>query len=314
MDQPASFNSDESSDPYTSDPYEWSPIATDELDRQEHRMKPWQMRYLILLVFTVLLGNLGIASLRLGNSEGAFFTGVWIAQYVMLWLGIHSYVASKGARILLGGFLTGCLSVSVILGMIIAWRFVPVDVIIIILIGSLGIYGLAGWMLSQMLRRCDFDFVSYRKDRTGQYSIRTMLGLMTGSAILAMATKWLSWNPSAAGVAFEIVDWIVIGIWFGWLAFGLGLLGFLQLGAVRSRIRWFYRPLWGLAVLLGPSLFLVVGMLLLSQGKRFVFGLRQEYFQAAYLVAAGITFGIAVVIPLLPYHPQGNPTEGQVDH
>ena len=168
------------------------------------------------------------------------------------------------------------------------------------MVGSLGIYSLAGWLLSRILRRSDFYWISKTTVNSGQYSIRLMLGAMIVSAMVAMAAKGLRFRPVGSGISYSFMDFLAIGIWFMWLAIGIMLLAFFQIGAVRSRSRLYYRRLFTFVLLAGPLVFQTVGLMLISIGAAFSMHHRLEFYLMAYAIEAGIVVGIASVIPLLP--------------
>ncbi|MFN6400035.1 MAG: hypothetical protein ACK449_09080 [Planctomycetota bacterium] len=71
------------------------------------------------MLLTTVIGDLGAASLQLGKSlVASIFIGLWIAQYVVLSLLIHSYITSRFMRILFGLMLR--ISIS-LLAMAIKW-------------------------------------------------------------------------------------------------------------------------------------------------------------------------------------------------
>jgi len=287
------------------DPFELVEAPVSDLQQSPQWMTRLQVLWGILLLIATVVGDFGVPSLQLGpDGLGCISVGLWLAQYIVLWLLIHSYVASKLARVLLGLILTLCISFFVIVGMGIGWQGMPIDFGLIIMVGSLGIYALAGWLLSRMLWRSNFYWVSKNRASSGQYSIRMMLGAMAGSAMVAMAAKWLRFSSFGPGIP-SLIDFLAIGIWFTWLAIGIMLLGFFEVGAFRSKSRLFYRGLFILVLLAGPLVFQTVGLMLINIDPGFTYaGLswdqRLQYYGFAYAIEAGIVLGIAAVIPLLP--------------
>jgi hypothetical protein len=297
------------------DPFELVEAPVSDLQQSPQWMTRLQVLWGILLLIATVVGDFGVPSLQLGpDGLGCISVGLWLAQYIVLWLLIHSYVASKLARVLLGLILTLCISFFVIVGMGIGWRGMPIDFGLIIMVGSLGIYALAGWLLSRMLWRSDFYWVSKNRASSGQYSIRMMLGAMAGSAMVAMAAKWLRFSSFGPGIP-SLIDFLAIGIWFTWLAIGIMLLGFFEVGAFRSKSRLFYRGLFIFVLLAGPLVFQTVGLMLISIGPNFTGpGLSWDfqYYVFAYAIEAGIVLGIAAVIPLLP--ARHDPKSPRVHH
>jgi hypothetical protein len=284
------------------DPFELVEAPANDPQQSPQRMKRLQVLWGILLLIATLVGDFGVPSLQPGPGWlGCISIGLWLAQYIALWLLIHSYVASKLTRVLLGLILPLCISLFVIVGMGIAWPpGIPIRIVAIIMVGSLGIYSLAGWLLSQLLRRSDFYWISKTTVNSGQYSIRLMLGAMIVSAMVAMAAKGLRFRPVGLGINYSFMDFLAIGIWFTWLAIGIMLLAFLQIGAVRSRSRLYYRRLFTFVLLAGPLVFQTVGLMLISIGDAFSMNHGLERYLWAYAIEAGIVVGIASVIPLLP--------------
>jgi len=299
------------------DPYELVEAPVSDLQQSPQWITRLQVLWGILLLIATVVGDFGVPSLQLGpDGLGCISVGLWLAQYIVLWLLIHSYVSSKLARVLLGLILTLCISFFVIVGMGIGWQGMPIDFGLIIMVGSLGIYALAGWLLSQMLRCSDFYWVSKNRAGSGQYSIRMMLGAMAGSAMVAMAAKWLRFSSFGPGIP-SLIDFLAIGIWFTWLAIGIMLLGFFEVGAFRSKSRLFYRGLFILVLLAGPLVFQTVALMLISIDPEFgdpglSWDQRLEYYGFAYAIEAGIVLGIAAVIPLLP--ARHDPKSPRVHH
>ncbi len=87
--------------------------------KENPRIRRPQVVWGFLLLLTTVIGDLGAASLQLGKSlVASIFIGLWIAQYVVLSLLIHSYITSRFMRILFGLMLR--ISIS-LLAMAIKW-------------------------------------------------------------------------------------------------------------------------------------------------------------------------------------------------
>ena len=85
------------------DPYELVEAPGSDLQQSPQRMTRLQVLWGILLLIATVVGDFGVPSLQLGPDWlGGVSVGLWLAQYIVLWLLIHSYVASKLARVLLG--------------------------------------------------------------------------------------------------------------------------------------------------------------------------------------------------------------------
>jgi len=298
-----------SDDPYAID----EGLTVDPTDRSSKlnhpggnpRMSRLQVIWGALLLMTTVIGDLSVASLQLGESFVAcIFIGLWIAQYMALWLLIHSYITSRFMRILFGLMLTISIGLLASVGMSIAWPpGIPNDVIGIILLGSVGIYGIAGWIQSLLLGMSDFQWFPRDRANSSQFSIRMMLGAMVVSALLAMAIKWL--KVSSEPTVFDSVKLLVaIGIWFGWIAIGIGLVSFLAVAAIRSKSRLFYIPVFLLVLLIGPLLVQTVGLWIVNFGEELRSDQRSEYYLWTYGIEAGLILGILAVVPLLPSGPK----------
>jgi len=188
----------------------------------------------------------------------------------------------------------------VIIGFNIAWTpRVPIEFVAIICLGGLAIYLVAGWLQSQMFRRSDFYWVTRDRAGSGQYSIRSMLGLTAISAGLALGAKSIS-NTTVYKQGWTGWDLVAMGIWFIWTSLAMGLLSFLLLGALRSKSRWFYLPLFGVALLLGPAIFQTLAFAILTSSPEFGFLQRTEYYIWAYAVTLGVVAGVLMVVPLIP--------------
>lgn len=286
---------------HAEDGYEWDEDS--ELRVLERSLSPSKLQFLwgVLLLLVAVAGDLGAASLKLGQgSLAGFVIGLWLAQYLALWLVIQSYVRGRLKRILLGVLLSLGISMIVILGFNIAWRpGVPIVFVALIELGSVGIYLLAGWLQKLMYWWSDFSWLETDQTDSRQYSIRTMLGVTVLSAIFALGAKWIVVAPNP-GRSLMVNDLISIGIWFGWIGINLGFLCFLLVGALRSEYRWFYVTLFGLALLLGPAAFQAVAYRILSNSSSFKFVQSAEHYRMAYAITLGVVVGIAMVIPLLP--------------
>lgn len=286
---------------HAEDGYEWDEDSEHRVLERSLSPRKIQVLWGILLLILVVLGDLGAASLKLGDgSLAGFVVGLWLAQYLALWLVIHSYVKGRLRRLLLGVILSLGISTIVILGFNIAWTpGVPIGFVGLIELGSVGIYLLAGWLMGLMFWRSDFCWLQGDQPSSRQYSIRTMLGVTVLSAIFALVAKRIVVAPNP-GRSLMVNDLISIGIWFGWIGLSVGLLCFLQVGALRSKKRWFYVLLFGLALLIGPLVFQAVGSWVMSLSSTFKFVQRTEHYRVAYTITLGFVVGIAMVIPLLP--------------
>jgi hypothetical protein len=284
------------------DSCEWDGDSQTRAPELSQRFDGFQLLWGLLLAILVLVGDLGIASLGL-EQEGflaCFSVGLWLAQYLAIWLLLHSYVPDRLLRFLLGGPLSVATSMLVIIGFNIAWTpRVPIEFVAIICLGGLAIYLLAGWLQSQMFRRSDFYWVTRDQVGSGQYSIRSMLGLTAISAGLALGAKWIS-NTTVYRQGWTGWDLVALGIWFIWTSLAMGLLSFLLLGALRSKSRWFYLPLFGVALLLGPAIFQTLAFAILTSSPEFGFLQRTEYYIWAYAVTLGVVAGVLMVVPLIP--------------
>jgi hypothetical protein len=293
--KPLDHNSHKDSD-------EWDGDLQTRAPELSQRFNGIQLLWGLLLGILVLVGDLGFASLRL-KQEGflaCFSVGLWLAQYLAIWLLLHSYVPDRLLRFLLGGPLSVATSMLVIIGFNIAWiPRVPIVFVAIICLGGLAIYLVAGWLQSQMFRRSDFYWVTRDRAGSGQYSIRSMLGLTAISAGLALGAKSIS-NTTVYKQGWTGWDLVAMGIWFIWTSLAMGLLSFLLLGALRSKSRWFYLPLFGVALLLGPAIFQTLAFAILTSSPEFGFLQRTEYYIWAYAVTLGVVAGVLMVVPLIP--------------
>jgi hypothetical protein len=102
---------------------------------------------------------------------------------------------------------------------------------------------------------------------------------------------------------------LVIGIWFGWIAIGIGLASFLTLAAIRSKSRRFYIPMFLLCLLIGPLLVQTMGLWIFNLGEDLRSDQPSEYYLWTYGIQAGLILGILAVVPLLPSGPKPNSTD-----
>ncbi|MFM8573031.1 MAG: hypothetical protein ACKOAU_15665 [Pirellula sp.] len=282
------------------DPYEFQESEIAKLERQP-TLSAFRIVWGVLLLSVALIGNFIFPSFGLGEFEGSFVIGIWIAQYVVVWLWMYAHLHSKLSRFMLGMILTVFLSVAEIIGMMKFWSPVPPEVIGIIILEGIGIHLIAGWIMCQLFRRSNFNLEPDQEGSRGQYSLRGILASMVVSAILAMVAKWIGMNSQGTRGFYSLSDLVMIAVWFVWLDFGLGILAFLQVGAMRSSSRWFYRPLFFLVLILGPFLFQLVGLWIVGYSDWFVLRrMEWKYVLIAYLVEAGIVLGIFTGLPLLP--------------
>lgn len=298
-----------SDDPYAID----EGLAVDPTDRSSKlnhpggnpRMSRPRVIWGALLLMTAVIGDLSVASLQLGESFVAcIFIGLWIAQYMALWLLIHSYITGRFMRILFGLMLTISIGLLAIVGMSIAWPpGIPPMIIGIILLGSVGMYGLAGWIQNLLLGMSNFQWFPKDRSDSSQFSIRMMLGAMVISALLAMAIKWLKVSSQSTPID-SVKSLVAIGIWFGWIAIGIGLASFLAVAAIRSKSRLFYISMFLLVLLIGPLLVQTVGLWIVNFGEGFRSDQRIEYYLWTYGIEAGLILGVLAVVPLLPSGPK----------
>jgi len=288
------------------DPYEL--IEDPLIDRQcqVQRMSRPQMLWGSVLLIATVVGDLGAASQKLGDgSLACFFIGLWLAQYVAIWLLVHSYVATTSTRFILGGSLTLVISLLVIIGMSIAWPpVVPRGIILIMLAGSLILYALSGWVQKLLLKRSGLCWFPDNRAGTWQISIRVMLALMVVAAVVAMGVKWLNSKAQPYENFTSISEFVTTQIWLGGISLSIGFLSFCILAAIRSRSRRFYIPVLVVVALVGPWVVQTVGLWIVNMFLLLQASQRMEYYQHAYAIEAGMISGILAVIPLLPGRDQ----------
>jgi len=230
---------------------------------------------------------------------GAFFIGLWIAQYVAIWLWLHGYVSSRARRWMTGLFLSLSISYAAMVGLSLAWGPPPIESFLMCFLGGAGVYALLGLVLGILLRSSKFVWKPRASTAGSKYSLKTLLGAMVGSALLMIAIK--SFPFDGRGSEEPIAQQVsLLSIWLAWLAVAISILTWLQLGTVFSLRRRRFRVCFLVVMLLGPAFFHAIGLWLLSWGERFSGYYSFEELAIAYAIEIGLVAGVGLVICLLP--------------
>ncbi len=233
---------------------------------------------------------------------GAFFVGLWLAQYIAIWLWLHICVASRAARWIIGLFLSIAISYLAIAGMSLAWGPPPIEAFLFCILGGAAVYSLLGLVLSVLLRSSNFEWqprASLSGGTGNRYSLKTLLGTMIGSALLMIAIKSFPFEGrnSDGPIAQEVS---LLSIWLVWLAVAISIVTWLQLGTVFSLRRWRFRVCFLVVILLGPAFFHAIGLWLLSWGEGLSGNYSFEELAIAYAIEIGLVAGVGIVMCLLP--------------
>jgi hypothetical protein len=238
------------------------------------------------------------------SAISAVSLGLWIAQYVALWIWLHTYVVARPTRWIAGLCCSPAISSIVMFGMSSAFGPAPLDALLFVVIGSMGVYVVLGAILGILIRSSDFHWRITATSKESRFSIRALLGMMAMSAILMLGLKLASsQSPDSAGsseITESISNAISFAIWLVWLAIATATLIWLQIGAVSSSHRDRFAILFLLMMLIGPSIFHRIGAWLFAWNTDLEFAIDMEQFVIAYGIEIGLVMGVAFVILLLP--------------
>ncbi|MFM9065013.1 MAG: hypothetical protein ACKOOI_18530, partial [Pirellula sp.] len=123
--------------------------------------------------------------------------GIVIAQCVAVWLVCNAYLPSRSGRLLIGSFVNLLVITSWIIGVTISVDSKPpIGTAILLLGGGTMVYLLVGWILATLLKLTRSGWRQNASKSNGQYSLRTLLGVMIAVAVIALIGKWIPDNQS----------------------------------------------------------------------------------------------------------------------
>lgn len=265
--------------------------------------------FIPLLLFKYLGDSLAFGRVYLSNrwfpvfeNLGAFFVGLWLAQYIGIWLWLHSYVTSRAVRWMIGLFLSMAISYLAMAGMSLAWGPPPIEAFLFCFLGGAAVYSLLGLVLSVLLRCSNFEWqprASWSGGTGSRYSLKTLLGAMVGSALLMIALKSfpLDKGASGGGIAQQFTS---LSVWLAWLAVAISIQTWLQLGVILSHRRPRFLVCFLVAMLLGPALFHAVGLWLIRWEDASVGEYSYSELVIAYAIEIGLVAGVGIVMCALP--------------
>ena len=272
-----------------------------------HLSIPW-----LLLEF---VGKAGFTALSnfpnrrtLYETLSAFFVGLWIAQYVAIWLWLNGYVVSRAKRWLIGLFLSLAISYAAMVGMSLAWGPPPSEIFFLSFLGSAGVYTLLSLVLGILLSSSKSVWKPLASTTRNTYSLMTLLWAMIGSALVMLAIKSFRFNGKASEESIAL-PLILFSIWLVWLAVAISILTWLQLGTVFSLRRWRFRVCFLVLMILGPATFHAIGLWVLSWAKHLSGDYSFEELMIAYSIEIGLVAGVAMAIGLLPRNSPVAPEE-----
>ncbi|MBM3966346.1 MAG: hypothetical protein FJ308_14970, partial [Planctomycetes bacterium] len=261
-------------------------LSIEEESIEEDRIPRWAYRWGLGLLALATLGHLFIPllifkylddSLSFGRAYlsnrwfpvfeilGAFFVGLWLAQYIAIWLWLHSYLKSRITRWMIGLFLSMAISYLEMAGMSLVWGPPPIEAFLFCFLGGAAVYSLLGLVLSVLLRSSNFKWqprASFSGGTGDRYSLKTLLGAMVGSALLMIAIKSFPLDKRASGgeTAQQIT---FLSVWLAWQAVAISIQTWLQLGVILSHRRRRFLVCFSVAMLLGPALSHAIGLWLI---------------------------------------------------
>ncbi|MBM3966222.1 MAG: hypothetical protein FJ308_14340 [Planctomycetes bacterium] len=264
-----------------------------------HLCIPWTLQS--FFGYGTRFGVIRFVSLRVSVFEvlGAFFVGLWIAQYFAIWLWLHASTPSRVSRWMIGLFLALLISYTALFGMSISWGPPPIEVFLLFFLGGAGVYSLLGLILSVLLRSSQFVWKPRASTAGSRYSLKTLLGAMVGSALLMLAIKSFPFHRATpSGSIVQKV--VIISIWMVWLAVAISILAWLQLGTVFGLRRRRFGVCFLIVMLLGPALFHAIGLWLLSWATSMSGEYSFDELVIAYAIEMGLVAGTGIVIRWLP--------------
>jgi hypothetical protein len=272
---------------------------------------PWLIEGLLPTLNRLLFRLYGLNSsfefYLVSHGVGAGFV---IAQCVAVWLVCNAYLPSRSSRLLIGSFVNLIVITTWIVGVTISVnRKPPIGTAILLLGGGTMVYLLVGWILGTLLKQTRSGWRQNASKSNGQYSLRTLLGVMIAVAVIALIGKWIPDNQS--GLTWRPLRELASVILFlVCLALGISCLVWLQYKAFRGDHK---LPSWAwfLSYLaLGPIAFLCVGGLVIEWGKYWKDVLSTESIWLSYSIHFGIVSGIALVMPVLPKSDGSDGSDG----
>lgn len=274
------------------DPYVLqSDKVSDDQERNSLRTCIARVLWGFLLFVAAVVGGLKISLLNLRDEYIACAVmGLWIAEFVIVWLLVRSYITTGSLRLLMGCLLPQALGFLNFAGLNFGGRAVPIEIVFILFFGGVGIYALSGWIAGWLIERSDFNWFARRGKFSLQISIRTILSLMVVSAVVAMVCKFLDFSLHTLVQGFHSwFDLLMVIIWFEWIAACAGVMSFLVIAIFRSKRRGYYLSIFLALSVAGAWIFQIAGL----------FNFR-NHFRSACAFELGVTLGVLAVLPLLP--------------
>jgi len=235
---------------------------------------------------------------------GAFLIGIWIAQYVAIWLWLNGYIASRARRWLIGLFLSLAISYIAKVGQSLGWGTPPIGLFLLNFLAGAVVYSVLSLLLGILLRSSIFMWKPFASATRSTFSMKTLLWAMIGCALVMLTIK------SLGSIAQQVIP---VSIWLVWLAVAISIQTWLQLGTVFSLRRWRFRVCFLVLMILGPAIFHAIGLWLLSWGDRFSGKYSFEELMIAYSIEIGLVAGVAMAIGLLPRNSPVTPEKSSDD-
>lgn len=226
--------------------------------------------------------------------------GLFIAQSLSVWLLSNAYLSSPSGRMLVGMFVNMLVMTTSVIGVsITVGSKPPLDMLVYFLGGGTMVYLLVGWILGTLLKQTRSGWRQNASKSNGQYSLRSILGVMIAVAVIALIGKWIpdnqrgfTWIPMS-----EITSTI---LFFAFLALVISCLVWLQYKALRGDHKVFSWGMFLSYLALGPLAFLWISGGIIAWGISWRETLIFWYIAEAYGIQFGVVLGIAMVMPLLP--------------
>lgn len=281
-------------------------VAVSHVRPAQHQF-PWEA----LLLAIVVLGNVLVPTLLQTVFEPTGFRandqfslyeatclgliGLWIAQYVLVWLWVNSSNQTTAIRYFLGAFLSSAITYLVLFGLTSAWGPGPTraDVLMIMVLVTCT-YFLAGWLMHGLFRCTQ---VAWKPEGAGvqkQLSIRTLLGMTTVSAVGMLALSRLPFGRF--NLMYGGNSMVSFAIWIVWISLAAAVLIWLLVGSFRATKPWIFRTSLLVFAVTAPWIFQAVAALLWGMSGQTTVYEWERYFWG-YAVEAGLILGVAAVLP-----------------
>jgi hypothetical protein len=290
-------------------------LSTDDTARfaavYDERPARYQLPWEALLLAIVVLGNVLVPTLLQtvfaptgfrANDQFSLYEatclgliGLWIAQYVAVWLWVNSSNQTTAIRYFLGAFLSSAITYLVLFGLTAAWGPGPsrADVLMIMVLVTCT-YFLAGWLMHGLFRHTQISWKPRGSGIQKQFSIRTLLGMTAVSAVGMLALSRLPFGRF--NLMYGGDSMVSFAIWIVWISLAAAVVIWLLVGSFRAAKPWVFRASLLTFSVLAPWVFQAVAVFLWGMSSQSIVYEWERYFWV-YAVEAGLILGVAAVLP-----------------